>query len=457
MRNRSLSLRLALLAAAGSAVALIVAGIIFVSLFRDSVERNFDARLESLLDALLGAAVTEDGVEPAAADALGEPRFALPQSGWYWQIRDAATGKVTAASPSLFGDALPVTPLPPEGGAPQVMNLQGPADRQLRAMERLITTGNQDYAVLVAGDADQLASDVARFGAVVALTLAVFAVLLAFGTALLIRFGLRPLRDVRRALRRVRRGDAAQLEGRYPAEIAPLVNDLNALVASNREIVERARTHAGNLAHALKTPLAVLQNEAADADNPLARKVREQVSVMRDQVGHHLDRAQMAGQLNIIGALTEVEPVIDGLVRVMRKVHQDRGLTIDSRTDPELRFRGERQDLEEMIGNLLDNGCKWAAGRVQVTASAVGEGDTDAAAMLAVAIEDDGPGLDAEAREAALARGTRLDESRPGSGLGLSIVGELARIYRGRLTLDRSRWGGLRAQLMLPRALEQEL
>jgi signal transduction histidine kinase len=453
MPSSSLSLRLALLAAAGSALALLLAGIIFISLFRESVERNFDARLEALLDALLGAAVTEQGVEPTAADALGEPRFALPQSGWYWQIRDVATGEVVAASPSLFGDTLPVTALPPPGGEPRVMDLTGPGERRLRAMERLISTSGRGYAVLVSGDADQLASDVARFGAVVALTLAAFAALLAVGTALLIRFGLRPLRDVRRALRRVRRGDAAHLEGRYPAEIAPLVDDLNALIDSNREIVERARTHAGNLAHALKTPLAVLQNEAGEVDGPLARKVREQVAVMRDQVGHHLDRAQMAGQLNVIGAVTAVEPVIDGLVRVMRKIHQERGLSIDCEADPQLRFRGERQDLEEMIGNLLDNSCKWAAARVQVTACA----DAGAGAMLRIEIEDDGPGLDAEAQAAALARGRRLDESQPGSGLGLAIVDELARIYRGGLTLGRSRWGGLRARLMLPMALEREL
>jgi signal transduction histidine kinase len=453
MRNRSLSVRLALLAAAGSAVALLVAGIIFLSLFREAVERNFDARLEALLDALLGAAVTAEGVRPAAADAMGEPRFALPQSGWYWQIREADTGQVVAASPSLFGNVLPATPMPPADGTPQVMTLQGPGDRQLRAMERRIATADQDYAVLVAGDADQLASDVARFSVVLAVTLAAFAVLLAFGTALLIRFGLQPLRDVRRALRRVRRGDAAHLAGAYPAEISPLVDDLNALIDSNREIVERARTHAGNLAHALKTPLAVLQNEAGAADDSLARKVREQVTIMRNQVGHHLDRAQMAGQLNVIGAVTAVEPVVESLARAMRKIHQDRGLSIDCTTESDLRFRGERQDLEEMIGNLLDNGCKWAASRVQVTA---GTADSGPAGMLAIEIEDDGPGLEPEARTAALARGTRLDESQPGSGLGLAIVGELARIYRGSLALDGSRWGGLRARLVLPRAVEQE-
>jgi signal transduction histidine kinase len=455
MRSSSLSVRLALLAAAGSAVALLMAGIIFVSLFREAVERNFDARLEALLDALLGAAVTAQGVEPAAADALGEPRFALPQSGWYWRIRDAGTGEVVAASPSLFGNALPSTPMPPEGGAPQVMSLEGPGGRQLRAMERLISTPGQDYAVLVAGDADQLASDVARFSAVVAATLAAFAVLLAFGTALLIRFGLRPLRDVRHALRQVRRGEAAHLAGTYPAEIAPLADDLNALIDSNREIVERARTHAGNLAHALKTPLAVLQNEAGAAEAPLARKVREQVALMRDQVGHHLDRAQMAGQLNIIGAVTAVEPVVESLVRVMRKIHQDRGLAIDSATDPQLRFRGERQDLEEMIGNLLDNGCKWAASRVQLTAKIADDGGSSA--LVAIEIEDDGPGLEPQAREAALARGARLDQSQPGSGLGLAIVGELARIYRGSLALGTSRWGGLHARLVLPGAAEDEL
>ncbi|MYZ50396.1 ATP-binding protein [Propylenella binzhouense] len=455
MRPKSLTFRLALIGATGSAFALLIAAVVFVSLFRQSAERAFDDRLSSLLSALVGAAISETGVDTASADMIAEPRFSLPQSGWYWQIRDTRTGEVVAASFSLFGDSLPELDLPSRADDQRVLEITGPDDKRLRALERLITVGEgPSYAVLVAGDADALAQEVARFGTIVGLTLGALAILLALAVALLIRFGLRPLRDVRWALRRVRQGEAAQLEGEFPAEIAPLVADLNALLTSNREIVERARTHVGNLAHALKTPLAVLQNESRDVAHPLARKVAEQVALMRDQVGHHLDRARIAAQSNVIGAVTPVGPVLDGLTRVMRKIYQDRALEISVESKPDLRFRGERHDLEEMIGNLFDNACKWARGRVRIVVS--GRADRRRP-LLVVIVEDDGPGLPDAQKAAALARGGRLDESKPGSGLGLSIVIELASIYGGSLSLTEGGLGGLSASLVLPSATKEDL
>jgi signal transduction histidine kinase len=275
------------------------------------------------------------------------------------------------------------------------------------------------------------------------------AILLALGIAALMRWGFRPLRRVREDLNKVREGDIARLTGDYPSEIEPLVQDLNALIASNREIVERARTHVGNLAHALKTPLAVLQNETAAAPGPLAAKVAEQTAIMREQVEHHLNRARMAAQANVIGVVAPIAPVVAALVRVMRKVHQERQLEIDVAVPPDLRFRGEKHDLEEMTGNLLDNACKWAASRVRITAS---RSDAGRRALVCIDFEDDGPGLAAADRAAALARGARLDETKPGSGLGLAIVVELARIYGGSLELEASELGGLSARLTLPAA-----
>ncbi len=452
MKQRSLTLRLALLAAAGSAVALVLAGLLFTSLFRQTVERNFDARLEFLLSALIGANLSEDGIQQGAADLVGEPRFSLPLSGWYWQIRAVDSGNVVAASPSLFGDTLPETPLPASGGAVTAMNLTGPDDERLRALERrIVVAGNKAFAVLVAGDADAVAADVARFRRIVTTTLGIFALVLALGAALLIRFGLRPLRDVRAALRRVRLGESASMEGEYPTEIEPLVSDLNALIGSNREIIERSRTHVGNLAHALKTPIAVLQNDAAGAGD-LNAQVRAQVTVMQHQIKHHLDRAQIAAQSKVIGVVSPVGPVIDGLARVMRKVHQDRDLTFIVDQTPDLRFRGEKQDLEEMVGNLLDNACKWAKSEIHLTAGTGGQGRTT---RLIITIDDDGPGLSDEERGQVLLRGKRIDQSVPGSGLGLSIVDELVRVYGGKFELAASDYGGLSSRLELPLASDQ--
>ena len=444
---RSLSVRLAAIAGIGSAIALVIAGLVFIALFRQSVERNFDARLNVLLQTLVGATITEEGIDPAGAALIGEPRFALPQSGWYWQIRDITGSEVLAASDSLFGDRLTFADFPPADGTVRIAVLKGPAGRSLRGLERRISPpSGPPLAVLVAGDSDALAAEIAQFRFVVFSTLAIFAVILAVGMAGLVRFGLRPLREVRDALKLVELGEKASLEGEYPEEITPLVNDLNTLLRSNREIVERSRTHVGNLAHALKTPIAVLINEAK-GDNPLAIKMRDQAAIMQDQIRHHLDRARMAAQTNVIGAVTPVVPVIDGILRVMRKVHDGRGITIDDDVAPNLRFRGEKQDLEEIVGNLVDNACKWAKSRVVIKArSDTASGEP----RLHLAIDDDGPGLPGEGRQRALRRGARLDESKPGSGLGLSIVFELVELYGGTIMLEDAAAGGLSAQISLP-------
>ena len=444
----SLSLRVALIAAGGSALALLVAGGVFILQFTNAVQRNFDDRLETLLLALIAATDIDGRVDEAQVEGRSGGSFSRPLSGWYWQIRDVEDGKVLDWSLSLGFDILPVTDLPSEADPSRVITIEASGGRQLRALEqRVMFTPQSTYALLVAGDTAPMLRDINAFRNFVIVALTGFAVLLALGIALLMRWSLSPLRRVRRDLSKIRDGQIHELAGDYPSEIEPLVNDLNALMDSNREIVERARTHVGNLAHALKTPLAVLQNETASADGSLATKVGQQIGLMRDQVEHHLNRARMAAQANVLGAVTPVEPVIAALARVMTKVYEDRRLDVQADIGPELRFRGEKQDLEEMAGNLFDNACKWAASTVRVSVSLR---VAERRPFLTIAFDDDGPGLAVEERAAALSRGTRLDETKPGSGLGLSIVDELARIYGGALTLEESALGGLSAQLTLP-------
>jgi signal transduction histidine kinase len=265
-----------------------------------------------------------------------------------------------------------------------------------------------------------------------------------------VRFGLAPLKRATAAVTAILAGTAERLEGQFPVEIAPLARETNALIDANREIVERARTHVGNLAHALKTPLSVILNEAAARpDDPLAAKVVEQTGIMRDQVARHLERARLAARLTVVGSVTEVMPVVTALTRTMEKIYQHRAVAIDLAAAP-VRFRGERQDLEEMVGNLVDNACKWAQARVSV--EIVADGAVGAMPpMVRIVVDDDGPGL-APAQRDQVARGRRLDETKPGSGLGLSIVIELARLYGGNLQLGNAPIGGLRAELSLPAA-----
>lgn len=453
MRVHSLAFRLIAGASLWSAVALVVAGVILTSLYRDTVERGFDERLSVYLKTLVGNLATQAPGQLGDPGNLGEQRFELIYSGWYWQIRQA-NGAVLLASRSLSTDTLDLanaTSRSTVDGVEQA-TMEGPDKQQLRVLQRTITFDvDHRYDVLVAGNASELQEEIADFRTSVALTLAVFGIGLVASTAFQIRWGLRPLDQVRRGLAALRSGKEQSLDGPFPAEIEPLAKELNALMHSNQQIIERARTHVGNLAHALKTPLSVITNEARSDQGKLASKVGEQAEIMRMQINHHLDRARIAARSQVIGAVTEVEPVLARLVRAMRRIHEDRGLTIDLHVADAARFRGEQQDLEEMIGNLVDNACKWASSKVAVEVAYIPAAE-DLDGSLIVRVDDDGQGLTAEEMLEATRRGKRLDESKPGSGLGLSIVTDLAALYDGAFEMDRSPLGGLRAEVRLPAA-----
>ncbi len=450
LAGRSIAVRLAVSAVFWSFAILLVAGLILSALYRDNTERAFDQRL-----LVYASNLASDLVAPGPPDRdlgpIGDPRFELPLSGWYWQVgRPDAPPREIRSSKSLFGTNL-------AGLAPgerqrfgDIRQGYGPAPdgRLLRIVERDIDLGEDGrFVIRVGGLADDIDRDVRRFIYSLIVTFALLGLALGFTTLLQIRFGLQPLRNLRAGLSAIRRGEAERIPGDYPQDIAPLAQDLNLLLDTNREILERARTQVGNLAHALKTPLSIIVNEVESAPDDVAAKVREQATVMRDQVNYYLDRARAAALAGTLGSVTEVEPVIAGLTRTFAKIYRDRGLAIGVSIPPGTRFRGERQDLEEMVGNLIDNACKWAVTHVGVSVEVRREDDRS---RLAIVVDDDGPGLPEDSRAQVLKRGRRLDESKPGSGLGLSIVADLAALYRGSLALGEAPEGGLRASLDLP-------
>jgi signal transduction histidine kinase len=321
-------------------------------------------------------------------------------------------------------------------------------------VERTIDLGEEGrYLVAVAGDAAEIDDETRSFDGALMITFAVLAVVLLLTTTFQVRFGLAPLKRISEGLAGIRGGKAERLEGAFPVEIAPLARETNALIDANREIVTRARTHVGNLAHALKTPISVMLNEASThADDPFARKVREQTEIMRDQVARHLERARLAARVAVIGTVTDVRTVVGSLARTMEKIHHDRNIAIEIDASEGTRFRGEQQDLEEMVGNLVDNACKWAQSRVAVKVFSQRSDAGDERPTVHIIVDDDGPGLSPQQREQVARRGRRLDETKPGSGLGLSIVVDLASLYGGSLALGTAPIGGLRAELILPGA-----
>jgi signal transduction histidine kinase len=458
IRSRSLALRLILSSAAVSIVLLVAAGFLLAGLFQSALERNFDSRLQAVLDGLLAnVELGRDGA-PGMQGQIADTRFSLPLSGWYWQVMPPPGSSVKGlTSGSLLEQRLvPDSRLLSKRDADGTASfyLTGDNGVQLRAIEQGFKLPGSDaqYSFLVAGNFDELKQEAGAF------RWALISVLTLLGSGLLaailiqVRFGLRPLRRMQQNLTAIREGQAERLEGEFPSEIQPVADELNLLIKSNSEIIERARTQVGNLAHALKTPLSVLTNEARATTGPLAARLAAQTQLMRDQVNYYLERARRAAKAHGLGAVTEVEPVIEALVRTLQNIYWAKGVRIEAACDKGLKFRGEKQDLEEMVGNLLDNACKWGNRRIKVTARHVTEITFIGRSWLTVTVEDDGPGLPPEKRAEALQRGRRLDESKPGSGLGLSIVADMAVMYHGAVGLGEASLGGLKVTLKLPSA-----
>lgn len=450
--GQSLAVRALLAAGLWLTVALVVGGILLSVFFRNTVERNFDVRLEMLLDNLIGVAIVDNEGVVSLYRSMMDPRFDRAYSGWYWQI--SQEGATPFRSRSLWDQELDIDARDSHAkSVARIFETAGPDNQHLRVIERDIRLpGSEElYHFALAGDVSELKEQVSAFNTTLIWWLSALGGILLLTLAIQIHFGLRPLRRISAALGAIRSGETERLEGTMPREIEPLARELNALLDHNEAVVERARQHVGNLAHALKTPLSVLGNEARNEgvdERALRAMVREQTVMMARHVDHHLARARAAARGGVIGSRTPVDGVVGDLVRVMKRLYGHRALDFHV-VMPEgtevVAFRGERQDLYDMVGNLLDNASKWAKARVRVTVSI---DDPN----LIIAIEDDGAGLDEAVRDQVFKRGERLDETVPGSGLGLAIVRDLAELCGGAVRLERSALGGVRAVLRLPRA-----
>ena len=509
----SLRWRLLIVTLMAGTEAVALTGVLLSGLFRDHVVRQFAATLTVSLDALTSRLdVDAQGRPVLDAAVLPDPRWTRPYGGLYWQldaVRDGGLARGALRSRSLWDARLPTPDDAVADGSIHQHRMAGPGGTRLLALERTVRLDDPQrgdalnpppqrgdappaitWRLVVAGDLGEVEAAAARFDTALTLSLTALALLLALAAWAQVRIGLAPLNALATALGAVRSGQRERLEGRFPNEVQPLVDDFNGELERRAEVVTRARHQAGNLAHALKTPLAVMSQAAQRAQPPevaLAQVVDEQVQLARRHIDWHLARARAAAAHGLPGTRTPVRPVLDSLLRVMARVHAGRALrfSLDAPDDPP-DFAGESEDLHEMLGNLLDNGCQWASAALQVrvsvepgppatddTGHAGSAGDTadpsesgaagaagdarpahwpPARPRLRITIDDDGPGISADRRASALTRGGRLDERRPGSGLGLAIVQELAALYGGSLMLDEAAMGGARAVLTLPAA-----
>lgn len=454
-RTNSLAFRVIAFSTIWALVALVVIATIISTLFRQASENGFESLLTAHLFNLISSVGVAEGGVLEGAPNLGDMRFTVPRSGWYWVVEPVSGVSGQLSSLSLVEPIASPAPdeVPFNDQFQRSYISDGLAGEAIEIFESefVLDEDNRVARFRVMGNRTELETDIAAFDSKLHLYLSLFGAGMIAINALAILIGLTPLRRVRQSLAEIRAGAAQRLEGYFPREIAPLAAETNALIDSNRRIVERSRTQVGNLAHSLKTPLAVLTNEARSIGGAKGTLIADQAAAMRQQVEHYLQRARMAAQRDTIVFRAPVGTTLERIVRVMARLNPDKKLTL-SMPDEEIIFAGEKEDLEEIVGNLLENAMKWANKAVAVRVMPKGQGSEFP--TFSIIIADDGPGIPEEQTREALTRGRRLDETKPGTGLGLAIVTDLVKEYGGALVLGRAAQGGLEANVTLRRAQE---
>ncbi|MFC4626109.1 ATP-binding protein [Daeguia caeni] len=432
-------------------MALVVVATLIGSLYSDAARNNFERLLTAHLFSLIGAvSVSPDGALQGKPE-LGELRYSGPLSGWYWSVEPVSqnlTGEL--ASPSLAGHSvpeMPVSQVPYDPSFTRSYVTQGLNGEELYVVETEVVLDNHNRVARfrVMGNLSEVQDEINDFRAQLATYLGIFGIGSILINAAVILFGLRPLDKVRRSLADIREGRSSRLDTALPIEIAPLAREMNALIDNNRRIIERSRTQVGNLAHSLKTPLSVLLNETRTMNDSHGRIVREQADAMQVQIQHYLQRARIAAQRDSVVFRTPVTPVLKRMHRVAQKLNP--GMKVEFRNGFQgAVFAGEQEDLEEIVGNLLENAGKWGKSRILMRLGM----KNGARKRFEILIEDDGPGIAPDKIEEALKRGRRVDETKPGTGLGLAIVQDTVREYDGELHLGRGALGGLAVSVVLP-------
>ncbi len=439
----SLTRRMILTAAAWITILLIGGGAALDRVLVNSVEQNFDNQLEYVLTAMIASAEIGPDGEIRMNRPLGDQRFLEPNSGLYWQI--TGKGAMPFPSRSLWDRALSA-PANHNDQAVHFRNSNEFADEPLRIAERAIKLPDSDIAwtFMVAQSRDSLDRQIIELRSVLVTSFLLLGLGLIILAALQTFYGLWPLRAVRKAIAQMRSGRESRVTDALPDEVMPMVNELNALLDHNEQQAEESRRHAGNLAHALKTPLTVIMNSATAQSPDLADTIIREATTMRRQVDHHLARARAVGRRGHSHSRAQIWDSLESVERAVSRLYSH--VRLDMAGDKEVSARVERQDLDEMLGNLIENAAKYGGGSVFVTVE-------DAGDFVEMLIEDDGKGIPEAERERLFDRGARLDTGKPGTGLGLAIVRDVVEIYGGTVRLEESEdLGGLLVRLRLPKA-----
>jgi signal transduction histidine kinase len=442
VRSKSLSTRIITYSGTWVITALILSALLLVYFYRDHVAQHYDAHVDMHLEELVGASGFDRDGTFSLAFLPSDPRYDELHSGWYWDVRQS--GESLKQSPSLGGFRLDLGTIHPTKNK-VVYELFGPVGEPIRLHILQVNQGpnHKPLVYLASAPMEEYTDDVLNYSSHVISSFVLLGVGLLLIVVLQVRIALKPINAIGSEISDVREGKLYKLSQDYPSDVQPLVDELNNLLDHNVVLLKRARNQLGDLAHAVKNPLTVINNEARDMQPNRKDLILKQTKDINENINHYLSRARTFGAENVLGARSEVKKVVEDLVYTMRRLYQDQELEYDLSKLEERSFRGEGQDLEEMLGNLIDNACKWAKSHVAISSKL-----TDGRLLLVV--EDDGPGIPVEDIGNVKRRGYKLDESKPGHGQGLGIVQDIAILYGGSLSLSASALGGLRAELNLP-------
>ena len=443
----SLAVRLFFSATVWIILTLLSAGLLLSDLNKQNNFEAFDDRLNLLVETLIGGSKVDSSDGITVVTSIGDPRFFQPYSGWYWQINKG--NKTLSRSRSMW-DQVFTDDKRLIGGRTQFIDSVGNNKEQvieqknLYIVEREISFPGitEPITFILSGDTFEYKENIKNFDNTLSTILIFLGVGLMIAVFLQVRFGLLPLNKIKDALFKIRNGDKKKLEAKYPLEVQPLAIEINDLLEHNEKIVERARTHVGNLAHVLKTPLAVITNEI-DKENKL---LSNQITLMKKHIDRYLNKAHLESVGKNIKSKIAFLEFLNKMVLIFQKLYPDKEIQLQ-KGFKEFFVYGSLEDMEELVGNLIENACKWGREKVRIRFENHGKNE------VKILIEDDGPGLEQEQKNKVFTRGFRVDEQTPGSGLGLNIVKDILEIYKGEIWLEKSNLGGLKVNIIIPISL----
>ena len=441
-KSKSLTARILFFSGIWTVLALAATAYVLLGFYRSHIEGHYDAHVAMHMEELISAAsLSEDGTLSLTFPP-SDPRYNIVHSGWYWEVRNG--GRVLAQSPSLAGGHIDLPGLL-SADMSGVLLVDGPTGEPLRVQTGQVSNGRSGESLLLVGSAPMtdVHEEVDDIFEHIWTSFTVLALGFLIAMAIQIRIALRPMREISESIHNVDMGRAERVSGEFPRDVQPLVNELNHLLDHNAILLRRARDQLGDLAHSIKNPLTVIDYEAREMRSERGTLIRRQAADIADSVKHQLSRARVFGGKRVIGSRCRVKSAAEDLEYALERIYKGRALEFDLSELQDISVRCECQDLEEVLGNLMDNACKWAKSRVVVSSG------TDQGRVV-LCVEDDGPGIPEEDMERVVKRGLRLDETREGSGLGLGIVTGIVEIYDGSLVLSRGRLGGLCATVDLP-------